>query len=89
MLDTLPASLEFFRYLFKIFISVIISLPDIGVIFICFNILRFEKSLFTDHKAVISGFDSNGYPLINCNSLNAVNMPFDFGWNEKNIKSSY
>lgn len=53
------------------------------------DILRFEKSLFTDHKAVISGFDSNGYPLINCNSLNAVNMPFDFGWNEKNIKSSY
>lgn len=53
------------------------------------DILRFEKLLFTDHKAVVSGFDSNGYPLINCNSLNAVNMPFDFGWNPKNIKSSY
>lgn len=53
------------------------------------NIIRFDKSFFTDHKAIISGFDSNGYPLIDSNLFNISNMPFDLGWKEKNIKLSY
>ena len=53
------------------------------------DIIRFDKSLFTDHKAIISGYDSNGYPLIDSNSFNISNMPFDLGWKEKNIKLSY
>lgn len=53
------------------------------------DVLRFDKSLFTDHKAIISGYDSNGYPLIDSNLFNISNMPFDLGWKEKNIKLSY
>lgn len=53
------------------------------------DIIRFDKSFFTDHKAIISGFDSNGYPLIDSNLFNISNMPFDLGWKEKNIKISY
>ena len=53
------------------------------------DIIRFDKSFFTDHKAIISGFDSNGYPLIDSNLFNISNMPFDLGWKEKNIKLSY
>lgn len=53
------------------------------------DIIRFDKSFFTDHKAIISGYDSNGYPLIESNLFNISNMPFDLGWNEKNIKLSY
>ena len=53
------------------------------------DVIRFDKSLFTDHKAIISGFDSNGYPLIDSNLFNITNMPFDLGWKEKNIKLSY
>ena len=53
------------------------------------DIIRFDKSFFTDHKAIISGFDSNGYPLIDSNLFNISNMPFDLGWQEKNIKLSY
>lgn len=53
------------------------------------DIIRFDKSLFTDHKAIISGYDSNGYPLIDSNLFNITNMPFDLGWNSKNIKLSY
>lgn len=53
------------------------------------DIIRFDKSFFTDHKAMISGFDSNGYPLIESNLFNISNMPFDLGWQEKNIKLSY
>ena len=53
------------------------------------DIIRFDKSFFTDHKAIISGFDSNGYPLIDSNLFNISNMPFDLGWKEKNIKPSY
>ncbi len=33
------------------------------------DVIRFDKSLFTDHKAIISGYDSNGYPLIDSNLL--------------------
>lgn len=53
------------------------------------DVIRFDKSFFTDHKAIISGYDSNGYPLIESNLFNISNMPFDLGWNEKNIKLSY
>lgn len=53
------------------------------------DIIRFDKSFFTDHKAIISGYDSNGYPLIDSNLFNISNMPFDLGWKEKNIKPSY
>ena len=53
------------------------------------DVIRFDKSFFTDHKAIISGFDSNGYPLIDSNLFNISNMPFDLGWKEKNIKLSY
>ena len=53
------------------------------------DVIRFDKSLFTDHKAIISGYDSNGYPLIDINLFNITNMPFDLGWKEKNIKLSY
>ena len=52
------------------------------------DVIRFDKSLFTDHKAIISGYDSNGYPLIDSNLFNITNMPFDLGWKEKNIKLS-
>lgn len=41
------------------------------------DVIRFDKSLFTDHKAIISGYDSNGYPLIDSNLFNITNMPFD------------
>ena len=50
--------------------------------------LRYEKFPFTDHKAVISNFDSNGYPLITTSILNIKNMPYDLGWSLKNIKLS-
>ena len=53
------------------------------------DVIRFDKSLVTDHKAIISGYDSNGYPLIDSNLFNITNMPFDLGWKEKNIKLSY
>lgn len=53
------------------------------------DIIKFDKSFFTDHKAIIAGFDSNGYPLIDSNLFNITNMPFDLGWKEKNIKLSY
>ena len=54
------------------------------------NVLRYEKFPFTDHKAIISNFDSNGYPLITTSILSIENMPYDLGWSSKNIKlSSY
>ena len=62
---------------------------DITTAFDTDDVLRYEKLLFTDHKAIITGFDSNNYPLINSSVLDIKNMPFDLGWKQKNIKVCY
>ncbi len=50
------------------------------------DILKYEKFPFTDHTATIINYDSNGYPLITTSTLNIENMPYDLGWDNKNIK---
>ncbi len=50
------------------------------------DILRYEKFPFTNHTATVINFDSNGYPLITSSTFNIENMPYDLGWNTKNIK---
>lgn len=50
------------------------------------EILNYTKFTFTDHKAVVSGYDHMGYPLVNCTTLKTNNIPFDFGWDKENIK---
>ena len=48
--------------------------------------LKYEKFPFTDHTATVINFDSKGYPLITSSTLNIENMPYDLGWDNKNIE---
>lgn len=50
------------------------------------TILNYNKFAFTDHKAVVSGYDHKGYPLVDCRELKTFGIPFDFGWDEENIR---
>ncbi|GAB6167972.1 amidase domain-containing protein [Clostridium carnis] len=37
-----------------------------------------------EHSAIITDFDSKGYPLVNSNSIDKYKVPFDLGWTNKN-----
>lgn len=50
------------------------------------TILNYNKFAFTDHKAIVSGHDHMGYPLVDCTTLKTYSIPFDLGWNRDNIK---
>lgn len=35
-----------------------------------------------DHFSVVTGFDSNGYPLVNSHTADRYRVPFDLGWDK-------
>ena len=39
-----------------------------------------------DHFAIVTGFDSHGYPLVNTHTIDRYRVPWDLGWGDKNIK---
>lgn len=49
------------------------------------DIISYDKKNDIDHNAVITGFDSKGYPLINSHTVDRYQVPFDLGWGDKNI----
>ncbi|MBU3181863.1 amidase domain-containing protein [Clostridium psychrophilum] len=38
-----------------------------------------------DHFAIVTGFDSHGYPLVNTHTIDRYHVPWDLGWGDKNI----
>ena len=50
------------------------------------DVIAYDKSNDIDHTAIITGFDSHGYPLINSHTVDRYHVPFDLGWGDKNIK---
>ncbi|WP_298844633.1 amidase domain-containing protein [uncultured Clostridium sp.] len=38
-----------------------------------------------DHFAIVTGFDSHGYPLVNTHTIDRYRVPWDLGWGDKNI----
>ncbi|WP_315114770.1 amidase domain-containing protein [uncultured Clostridium sp.] len=38
-----------------------------------------------DHFAVVTAFDSHGYPLINSHTTDRYHVPWDLGWGDKNV----
>ncbi|SHK29049.1 Putative amidase domain-containing protein [Hathewaya proteolytica DSM 3090] len=71
---------------FKTLCSSSASLP--GAYFSKLNygdIVSYEKKNDIDHNAIVCGFDSHGYPLINSHTVERYNVPFDLGWGDKNI----
>ncbi|MBD7911252.1 amidase domain-containing protein [Clostridium cibarium] len=49
------------------------------------DLVSYDKKNDIDHNAVITGFDSKGYPLINSHTVDRYQVPFDLGWGDKNI----
>lgn len=39
-----------------------------------------------DHFAVVTGFDSQGYPLVNSHTTDRYHVPWDLGWGDKRIR---
>jgi len=51
------------------------------------DLVAYEKGLGNiDHFAVVTGFDSRGYPLVNSHTTDRYHVPWDLGWGNKNIR---
>lgn len=49
------------------------------------DVICYAKGSDIDHFAIVTGFDSRGYPLINSHTTDRYRVPFDLGWGDKNI----
>ncbi|MDP4089345.1 MAG: amidase domain-containing protein [Bacillota bacterium] len=51
------------------------------------DLIAYEKGRGNiDHFAVITGFDSKGYPLVNSHTTDRYHVPWDLGWGDKKIR---
>lgn len=51
------------------------------------DLICYEKGIGNiDHFAVVTGFDSHGYPLINSHTTDRYHVPWDLGWGDKKIR---
>lgn len=50
------------------------------------DLVSYVKKGKVEHTAVVTGFDAKGYALINCHTIDSYRVPWDFGWNNKNVK---
>jgi len=51
------------------------------------DIICYEKgSGNIDHFAVVTGFDSKGYPLVNSHTTDRYHVPWDLGWGDRKIR---
>lgn len=49
------------------------------------DVIAYAKGNDVDHFAIVTGFDSHGYPLINSHTTDRYHVPWDLGWGDKNI----
>lgn len=49
------------------------------------DVIAYSKKNDIDHNAIVTGFDSKGYPLINSHTVDRYHVPFDLGWGDKDI----
>ncbi|MDW8800885.1 amidase domain-containing protein [Clostridium sp. A1-XYC3] len=50
------------------------------------DLVCYEKKGTTDHFAVITGWDSHGYPLVNSHTTDRYHVPWDLGWGDNRIR---
>ena len=50
------------------------------------DLICYEKKGNPDHFGIITGFDSQGYPLINTHTTDRYHVPWDLGWSDNKIK---
>lgn len=49
------------------------------------DLIAYQEKGEMAHFAVITGFDSHGYPLVNSHTADRYHVPFDLGWDKKTI----
>lgn len=49
------------------------------------DLIFYTKGEFPVYCAIITDFDSNGYPLVNSNTVDRFHVPFDLGWSDDDI----
>ncbi|MBZ9606831.1 amidase domain-containing protein [Clostridium estertheticum] len=49
------------------------------------DLICYAKGSDIDHFAMVTGFDSHGYPLVNTHTIDRYHVPWDLGWGDKNI----
>lgn len=51
------------------------------------DLIAYEKGRGNiDHFAVVTGFDSHGYPLVNSHTTDRYHVPWDLGWGDSKIR---
>lgn len=49
------------------------------------DLIAYQEKGKLEHFAVVTGFDTRGYPLINSHSVDRYHVPFDLGWDRKTV----
>ncbi|MDP4089238.1 MAG: amidase domain-containing protein [Bacillota bacterium] len=49
------------------------------------DLICYAKGSNMDHFAVVTSWDSHGYPLVNSHTTDRYHVPWDLGWGDKNI----
>lgn len=50
------------------------------------DVISYERKGRVEHTAVVTGTDSKGYILVNCHTVDSYRVPWDLGWNDRDIK---
>ena len=50
------------------------------------DLICYAKKADIDHFAVVTAFDSHGYPLVNSHTTDRYHVPWDLGWGDTRIK---
>lgn len=50
------------------------------------DVIAYTLGNDVDHTAIITAFDSHGYPLINSHTVDRYHVPFDLGWGDSRVK---
>lgn len=50
------------------------------------DFVAYEKKGDITHISMVTGIDSKGYALVTCHNTDRDKVPWDLGWNDKNIK---
>jgi hypothetical protein len=49
------------------------------------DVIAYQEKGKLEHFAIITGFDTRGYPLVNSHTADRFRVPFDLGWDRKTV----
>lgn len=49
------------------------------------DLVAYQEKGKLEHFAMVTGFDTRGYPLVNSHSADRYHVPFDLGWDRKTV----